>query len=163
MYTSFPWHWKESFVKKSTTFYACDHVLNSHKPNALFGSDTMYRYCTGSWVQIPYRPEFFRPYFHYCSSSVHYCKDCLHIQFFICSSLFFFHIYSQCFSNEKLDTPCFILIVQGIPSTYNKDLQVRFVAEKCRKICNPFTTLFSIKTCDLRSSGNWGRLRKIRN
>ena len=67
---------------------------------------------------------------------------------------FFFHIYSQCFSNEKLDTPCFILIVQGIPSTYNKDLQVRFVAEKCRKICNPFTTLFSIKTCDLRSSGN---------
>ena len=23
---------------------------------------------------------FFRPYFHYCSSSVHYCKDCFHIQ-----------------------------------------------------------------------------------
>ena len=158
MYTSFPWHWKESFVKKSTSFYACDHFLNSHKPNALFGSDTMYRYCTGSWVQIPYRP-----YFHYCSSSVHYCKDRLHIQFFICSSLFFSYIYCQCFSDEKLDTPCFILIMQGIPSTYNKDLQVRFMAENCRKICNPFTTLFSIKTCDLRSSGNWGRLRKIRN
>ena len=98
--------------------------------------------------------NFFRPYFHYCSSSVHYCEDRLHIQFFICSSLFFSYIYCQCFSDEKLDTPCFILITQGIPSTYNKDLQVRFMAEKCRKICNPFTTLFSIKTCDLRSSGN---------
>ena len=30
-----------------------------------------------SWVQIPYRPEvfFFRPYFHYCLSSAHYCED----------------------------------------------------------------------------------------
>ena len=28
-------------------------------------------------VKIPYRPEFFffRPYFHYCSSSVHYWED----------------------------------------------------------------------------------------
>ena len=25
----------------------------------------------------------FRPYFHYCSSSVHYCKDCFHIHVFI--------------------------------------------------------------------------------
>ena len=30
--------------------------------------------------------NFFRPYFHYCSSSVHYCKDRFHIRVFICSS-----------------------------------------------------------------------------
>ena len=39
--------------------------------------------CTGVaevMVQIQYRPKFFfRPYFHYCSSGVHYCKDCFHI------------------------------------------------------------------------------------
>ena len=42
-----------------------------------------------SWVQILYRLEFFffffRPYFHYCLSSAHYCKDhfhsCLYPQF----------------------------------------------------------------------------------
>ena len=35
-----------------------------------------------SWIQIPYRPEFFfsfRPYFHYCSTSVHYREDRFHI------------------------------------------------------------------------------------
>ena len=38
---------------------------------------------------IPYRPEFFfRPYSHYCLSSVHYCEDHFHICFlFVC--LFF--------------------------------------------------------------------------
>ena len=42
----------------------------------------------GLWVQIPYRADFFffRPYFHYCSSSVHYCEDCFHIYVFVCSS-----------------------------------------------------------------------------
>ena len=31
-------------------------------------------------VQIPYRPEFFfRPYFHFCSSSIHYWEDRSHI------------------------------------------------------------------------------------
>ena len=29
---------------------------------------------------------FFRPYFYHCLSSTHYCKDCFHIYFFICSS-----------------------------------------------------------------------------
>ena len=125
MYTSFPWHWKESFVKKSTTFYACDHVLNSHKPNALFGSDTMYRYCTGSWVQIPYRPEFFRPYFHYCSSSVHYCKDCLHIQFFICSSLFFFSYLQSVFLKWEIRYTVFYSYCAGYP----KYLQQRLTGE----------------------------------
>ena len=29
---------------------------------------------------------FFRPYFYHYLSSTHYCKDCFHIYFFICSS-----------------------------------------------------------------------------
>ena len=35
-----------------------------------------------SWVQILYRLEFFfffRPYFHYCLSSAHYCEDHFHL------------------------------------------------------------------------------------
>ena len=32
-----------------------------------------------SWVQIPYRPEFFRPYSHYCSTTVYLCEDRFHI------------------------------------------------------------------------------------
>ena len=40
-----------------------------------------------SWVQIPYKPEFFtRPSFHYCFSSVHNCEDHFHIHVFISSS-----------------------------------------------------------------------------
>ena len=30
-------------------------------------------------IKMPYRPEiFFRPYFHYCLSNVHYCEDHFH-------------------------------------------------------------------------------------
>ena len=40
--------------------------------------------------------NFFRPCFHYCSGSVHCCKDHLHIQVFIHSShLWFSYIHSQ--------------------------------------------------------------------
>ena len=38
--------------------------------------------------------NFFRPYFHFCLSSVHYCKDCFHIHFLICSSHSDFHIFT---------------------------------------------------------------------
>ena len=41
-------------------------------------------HCTGITEVMGSNPIqawiFFRPYFHYCSSSVHYCKDCFHIQ-----------------------------------------------------------------------------------
>ena len=41
-------------------------------------------HCTGIAEVMGSNPVqawiFFRPYFHYCSSSVHYCKDCFHIQ-----------------------------------------------------------------------------------
>ena len=41
-------------------------------------------HCTGITVVMGSNPIqawiFFRPYFHYCSSSVHYRKDCFHIQ-----------------------------------------------------------------------------------
>ena len=40
--------------------------------------------------------NFFRPCFHYCSGSVHCCKDHLHIQVFIHSShVWFSYIHSQ--------------------------------------------------------------------
>ena len=40
--------------------------------------------------------NFFRPCFHYCSGSVHCCKDHLHIQVFIHSShIWFSYIHSQ--------------------------------------------------------------------
>ena len=42
-----------------------------------------------------YRPYFFRPYFHYNLSSVHYCEDRYHIHFFIRSShIWFSYIHS---------------------------------------------------------------------
>ena len=41
-------------------------------------------HCTSITVVMGSNPIqawiFFRPYFPYCSSSVHYCKDCFHIQ-----------------------------------------------------------------------------------
>ena len=41
---------------------------------------------------------FFTPCFHYCSSSVHYCKDRFHIHVFIRSShMLFLYIYSHSF------------------------------------------------------------------
>ena len=47
-----------------------------------------------AWVQIPYTPEFFfRPYFQYCSSSVHYCEDHFHSQEPVINN---FPIHSPC-------------------------------------------------------------------
>ena len=47
-------------------------------------------HCTGIAKVMGSNPVqawiFFRPYFHYCSSSVHYCEDRFHIHVFICSS-----------------------------------------------------------------------------
>ena len=50
-----------------------------------------------SWVQIPYRPEFFSGLiFTTCSSSVHYCEDRFHIHVFIRSSrIWFSYIHSH--------------------------------------------------------------------
>ena len=68
--------------------------------------------------------NFFRPYFHYCSSSVHYCKDCLHIQFFICSSLFFSYLQSV-FLKWEIRYTAFYSYCAGYP----KYLQQRLTGE----------------------------------
>ena len=39
-----------------------------------------------NWANKLIRSLYFRPYFHYCLSSVHYCEDHFHIQVLICSS-----------------------------------------------------------------------------
>ena len=66
------------------------------------------------WVQIPYRPEFiFRPYFHYCLSSVRYCEDRFHIylsnrilhKWFSC-----IHSQSNPFDTDIASTDCSISI-----------------------------------------------------
>ena len=48
------------------------------------------KHCTGIAKVMGSNPVrtwiFFRPYFHYRSSSVHYCEDHFHIHVFICSS-----------------------------------------------------------------------------
>ena len=36
----------------------------------------------------------FRPYFHYCSSSVHYCEDCFHIHTLSIVQIYDFHIFT---------------------------------------------------------------------
>ena len=38
-------------------------------------------YCRGHGFKSRTGLNFFRPYFHHCSSSVHYCKHCFHIHF----------------------------------------------------------------------------------
>ena len=53
--------------------------------------------CTGfepmtSAIPVQCSTLFFRCYFHYCVSSVHYGKDCFHVHFFICSS----HLWFSC-------------------------------------------------------------------
>ena len=45
--------------------------------------------------------NFFRPYFHYCSSIVYYCKDCFHINFSL--ACWTPNIHSQSFSVNHAD------------------------------------------------------------
>ena len=47
--------------------------------------------------------NFFRPYFHSYSSSVHNCKDRFHIHFFNCSShIWISYIYSHLFTTSQV-------------------------------------------------------------
>ena len=60
---------------------------------------------------------FFRPYFHFCTSSVHYCEDCLHIHIFICSSnIWLSYIYSHLLSTQLI-IPNYLVILSHWCST----------------------------------------------
>ena len=60
-------------------------------------------YCTGIAEVIGSNPVqawiFFRPYFHYCSSSVHYWEDYFHIHIFIHSSNIWLSCIHSCLSS----------------------------------------------------------------
>ena len=60
-------------------------------------------YCTGIAEVIGSNPIqawiFFRPYFHYCSSSVHYLEDYFHIHIFIHSSSIWLSCIHSCLSS----------------------------------------------------------------
>ena len=56
-------------------------IWNQHNNQLLVGSSAqLVEHCTGIAEVMPY--------FHYCSSTVYYCKDRYHFHFFICSSQF---------------------------------------------------------------------------
>ena len=64
-----------------------------HHFTGLFGTNLsllaqLVERCTGIAEVMGSNPVqawiFFRPYFHYCSSSVHCCEDCFHIQYILC-------------------------------------------------------------------------------
>ena len=46
---------------------------------------------------------FFRPYFHYCSSSVYYCEDCFHIQKAYCYVTQRYYCILNCRSSKGVD------------------------------------------------------------
>ena len=56
---------------------------------------------------------FFRPYFHSCSRSCHYCKDHFHIHFSICSSHKWFRIFSYESKTVVINT---FKVTQGVLS-----------------------------------------------
>ena len=73
-------------------------TTNIYQFKGLFGTNTPgWLVSSVVWALHQYRRDhgfksrtglnfFFRPYFHYCSSSVHYCEDRFHIHVFIRSS-----------------------------------------------------------------------------
>ena len=79
----------------------------------------MVEHCTGIAEDIGSNPVqawiFFRPYFHYCSSSVHYWEDYFHIHIFIHSS----NIWLSCIHSRLLS------IVWGKKSPWKKLISVQ--------------------------------------
>ena len=89
------------------------------------------------WIyesHIPFRPELlFRPYFHYCLSSVQNYEDCFHIHVFIrSSSIWLSYIHSR----EQLISKFFLLQSKWISN---------FVIVDCNRrwhfLCSMFTPL----------------------
>ena len=80
------------FFRDVNVFIRSSNIWLSYIDIRLFPTSRVYlvKRCTGiagSWVQTPYRPKFFfRPYFQYCSNSVHYCDVRFYSYVFIRSS-----------------------------------------------------------------------------
>ena len=98
-------------------WYIQGFIANPHNDQLLVGR-ALHQYFQGhgfnsvqAWIFI------FRPYFHYCLSRVHYCKDCFHVHFLNRSShncMIF--IYSQ-----LLIACCF----KGVVIKYNEPIEAR--------------------------------------
>ena len=68
---------------KVTDLFGTNIMTSSQLVCQLIWQSAIHRQRRGR-VQIPYRPEFFfRPYFHYYSSSVHYCEDHSHSRLYL--------------------------------------------------------------------------------
>ena len=84
------------FAVMNTTW--AEVKLKPEKNSGLYGTWTGIVEVMGS-NPAPYRPKLFRPYFYYCSSSVHYCEDRFHIHASHFKYMTF--IYSLTFINDN--------------------------------------------------------------
>ena len=79
--------YSQLFIHHFTVFFRNQHNDQFPSwPDSSVGR-ALHWYCRGHGLKSRTGLNFFfRPYFHYCSRSVHYCEDRFHIHVFICSS-----------------------------------------------------------------------------
>ena len=121
------------------SFMTCIHtplhgfIWNQHNDQLSVGLlAQLVEHCTGIAKVMGSNPVrawiFFRPYFHYCSSSAHYCEDHFHSNNYMVSRLFFFFILTivaTLIHNSSL-TVMYILLFLRTWSEYY-DVMILFV------------------------------------
>ena len=92
--------WRHAVIRTSARFIASQVFRNQHSDQLPFSLlAKLVEHCTGIAEVMDSNPVqawiFFRPYFHYCSSSVHYCED----RFIFTSSsavhVYDFHVFTD--------------------------------------------------------------------